>query len=149
LQLLLILGCIQYGHAQSCERIVEDPEIYYDLKPLASTTDYHSFSPTETFDINVCRQLACTDYICYQGTGVCGRSSFSSTRVGWASYTFDIVQPGTLQMTYPAGNEGRDAFQLQLPLNVIAQLASAFQFIPFSGKIHSHKRLHLLLHLGN
>lgn len=84
-----------------------DSSKIYDLNPLAASVDYIAINtryPTYSFNINVCKPIVYTDNICTAGTGICERSSFSSTKIGMASTSFVVVSRGVLEMSYPGGS---------------------------------------------
>ena len=84
-----------------------NPSQYYDLSPLSnSLQDYivpNIRYPTYTFSINVCRPIVGTDSLCFGNTGICEKSSVSSSKIGEFATNFTVDSPGQLTMIYPNG----------------------------------------------
>ena len=110
IKLILLLSV--FFSLGSCQcPTVADPAIpgnYYDLSPLTDNEiDYqcpNTRYPTYTFYLNVCRPLVMIDTSCVAGTGICEKSTLSSSKIGSLSSSFTVVSPGRLTMLYPAGS---------------------------------------------
>jgi hypothetical protein len=110
---LLLIGLVMssmmlLGVQSQCTSITDptDSSKKYDLSPLSSSTDYIAVNtryPSYSFSINVCRAISGVDATCSGNTGICEKSSFSSSKIGEFTTTFTVVSPGNLQMVYSTG----------------------------------------------
>jgi len=105
---LLLICSAMLVNAQNCATLADptDSSKIYNLNPLAAATDYVTINtryPTYSFNINVCKPLVYTDSVCAAGTGICEKSSFSSSKIGMSATTFTVQSPGVLVMTYSGG----------------------------------------------
>lgn len=80
---------------------------HFDLNPLSDASkDYtcvNSRYPSYTFSVNVCRPLVGIDSVCVAGTGICEKSTFSSSKIGLAATSFTVNADGSLAMAFPTG----------------------------------------------